>query len=136
MYKTLLVPMALDHGVSPHTLDIARKLRADGGTIIALHVYEALQGSVSAFLDEEVVREGFARAQSLLESKIANYSDIRAEVVKGHTARSIIDFADANSVDCIVIGSHRPGLSDYFLGSTASRVVRHAKCAVHVYRSA
>ena len=47
---------------------------------------------------------------------------------------SIIDFATSSGIDCIVIGSHRPGLSDYFLGSTASRVVRHAPCAVHVFR--
>ncbi len=43
--------------------------------------------------------------------------------------------AVAHAVDCIVIGSHKPGLSDYLLGSTAARVVRHAPCAVHVYRS-
>jgi universal stress protein F len=33
-----------------------------------------------------------------------------------------------------VIASHRPGIQDYFLGSTASRVVRHANCTVHVMR--
>ena len=36
--------------------------------------------------------------------------------------------------DCVVIASHRPGLQDYLLGSTAARVVRHAACSVHVLR--
>lgn len=135
MYQRILVPMALDHGISEHTIKVARALCAAGGEITALHVYEAVQGSVGAFLDKEAVREGFERAEAMLAAKLADLSDVRSEMIKGHTARSIIDFAAAHAVDCIVIGSHRPGLSDYFLGSTASRVVRHASCAVHVHRS-
>ena len=38
------------------------------------------------------------------------------------------------SADAIVIASHRPDLSDYLLGSTAARVVRHAQCTVLVLR--
>ena len=41
----------------------------------------------------------------------------------------------SDDIECIVMGSHKPGFSDYLLGSTAARVVRHAPCAVHVYRS-
>ena len=32
------------------------------------------------------------------------------------------------------IASHQPGLQDYFLGSTAAKVVRHATCSVLVMR--
>lgn len=136
MYQKILVPMALDHDISEHTIKVAHALCAPGGAITALHVYEAPQGSVSAFLDKDAVREGFERAGKMLAAKLADLPDVRSKLIKGHTARSIIDFAAANATDCIVIGSHRPGLSDYFLGSTASRVVRHASCAVHVHRSA
>ncbi|WP_083096320.1 universal stress protein [Pseudophaeobacter leonis] len=136
MYQKILVPMALDHGISEHTLKVARALCAPGGEITALHVYEAPQGSVSAFLDKEAVQEGFERAGKMLAARLEALPDVHSRLIKGHTARSIIDFAAANATDCIVIGSHRPGLSDYFLGSTASRVVRHAACAVHVHRSA
>jgi nucleotide-binding universal stress UspA family protein len=55
-------------------------------------------------------------------------------VLYGHPAQSILDFASNNGVECIVIASHKPGLSDYLIGSTAARVVRHAQCAVHVVR--
>ena len=58
MYKKILVPMALDHGISPQTLEIAEALRAKDGEIIALHVYETPQGSVSAYLDKDVVKAG------------------------------------------------------------------------------
>lgn len=134
MYKKVLVPMALDHGISEHTLEIARALSEDRAEIIALHVYEMPQGSVSAYLDKTLVAEGFERARRQLLDKVEGLDGVTAEIVKGHTARTIIDYADSNGIDCIVIGSHKPDLSDYFLGSTASRVVRHAHCAVHVHR--
>ena len=135
MYRRILVPMALDHGVSPQTLAIANALKADEGEIIALHVHEAVPGSARAFLDEEVVRAGFESARAELKEKLKDTEGVTDETVTGHTARTIIDYAVTKGIDCIVIGSHRPGLSDYFLGSTASRVVRHAPCAVHVHRS-
>ncbi|MBO9447249.1 universal stress protein [Ruegeria sp. R14_0] len=134
MYKKILVPMALDHGISPHTLEVAQALSAEGAEIVALHVYEMPQGSVSAYLDKDLVAEGFRDARNLLRDKVSGLEGIQPEIVKGHTARTIIDYATDNKFDCIVIGSHKPGISDYFLGSTASRVVRHAPCAVHVHR--
>jgi nucleotide-binding universal stress UspA family protein len=135
MYKKILVPMALDHGISPLTLQVARVLASDGAEITALHVYEAPQGTVSAYVDEEVMKAGFERARERLHEKLEGLDGITPALVKGHSARTIIDYATQHSIDCIVIGSHKPGLSDFFLGSTAARVVRHAPCAVHVHRN-
>ena len=135
MYMKILVPMALDHDLSPQTLAVAKALLAEGGEIVALHVYEAPQGSVSAYLDDDAVKSGFEAARARLAKKVAGIKGVTPVIEKGHSARTIIDHADASGIDCIVIGSHRPGLRDYFLGSTAARVVRHAGCAVHVQRS-
>lgn len=134
MYSKILVPMALDHGLSEHTLKVAKALAGSTGQIIALHVHEAPQGSVAAYLDSDVVKEGIARSRAELAQKTKGLEGVTAELITGHTYRSIIDYAVANGVDCIVMGSHKPGFSDYLLGSTAARVVRHAPCAVHVYR--
>ena len=41
--------------------------------------------------------------------------------------------ADWNA-DLIVVGSHRPVMSDYLLGSNAKTIVRHAQCSVLVVR--
>jgi nucleotide-binding universal stress UspA family protein len=57
-----------------------------------------------------------------------------AMVVTGHSARSILEWADTHGNDCIIVSSHKPGVQDYFLGGTAARVVRYAQCAVHVVR--
>ena len=135
MYDKVLVPMALDHGISPQMLEVAQALRSPSGVIVALHVYEAPEGSVSAYLDEGVVKAAFDKAKERLAEKTADLDGVDAVIIKGHSARSIIDYAQGNGVDCIVIGSHKPDLRDYFLGSTAARVVRHAPCAVHVMRT-
>lgn len=135
MYKKILVPMALDHDISPQTLEIAQALTAGDGEIVGLHVYEEPQGSARAYVDEQTVKNGVKRARATLQDKLSGMPDIKGELIIGHTYRTIIDYAGLHGIDCIVIGSHKPGLSDYFLGSTAARVVRHALCAVHVYRS-
>ncbi len=134
MYSTIIVPMALDHGISDSTLAIARRLLSDGGRIIALHVYEAPPASVKAYLDENLLQEATRAGNALLKEKIAGHEGVEPVLLKGHVGRSITDYADEIGADCIVMGSHQPGLTDYLLGSTAARVVRHAHCAVHVHR--
>ncbi|MFK7853019.1 MAG: universal stress protein [Granulosicoccus sp.] len=134
MYRKILVPLALDHGISPNTLAIAKLLAGEDGEITALHVYEAAPATVSVYLDETLVKKGFDYAKQQLHEKTAGFDNIKPVMVKGHTYRAIVDHANDNDIDCIVMGSHKPGLSDYLLGSTAARVVRHAPCAVHVHR--
>lgn len=134
MYKNIVVPMALGHGVSPQTLAVARKLCDPDGKITALHVFEVPQGSVRTYLGDHVLEEGFRQAEELLQQKTAHLQDVTPVIIRGQAYRAIVDFAKSKGIDCIVIGSHKPGLSDYYIGSTAARVVRHAPCAVHVQR--
>lgn len=134
MYDKILVPLALDHGISEQTLGIARALCNPGGQITALHVYEVPKGSVSAYIGEDTVRQGYERAAQLLKEKTADLEGVTAHIARGQPYRTIIDYAVDHEFGCIVIGSHKPGLSDFLIGSTAARVVRHAPCAVHVHR--
>ena len=90
---------------------------------------------MNAYLSKDAQTEAVVNAKAALVEKTAHLDGVKAEMVIGHTYRSIIDYAGDNGVDCIVMGSHKPGFSDYLLGSTAARVVRHAPCAVHVYRN-
>ena len=74
------------------------------------------------------------RAQSKLQEILGEGSGIKTRVLHGNAASEILGLAAREGVDCIVIASHKPGFADYFLGSTAARVVRHAQCSVHVIR--
>jgi nucleotide-binding universal stress UspA family protein len=135
MYKNILVPIAADH--DPNTaaaLNVARALASDGAKITALSVVEAMPGYIVNELPEGQMEKTMAEVKAGLNSDLAGASDVTVEVIEGHSARTILDYADSKAVDCIVMASHRPDITDYFLGSTAARVVRHAQCAVHVLR--
>jgi universal stress protein F len=47
----------------------------------------------------------------------------------------ILAEAEACGADLIVIGSHRPAMSTYLLGSNAKTVARHATCSVLIVRA-
>ena len=59
--------------------------------------------------------------------------DLEAATEIGRPARAILDYADDNDVDQIVVGSHgRSGLGRALLGSVAETVTRRAKIPVAV----
>lgn len=134
MYNHVLVPIAIDHGEgTQQALKIAAQL-ASGGKITALTVVEPVPGFIANELPEGQVERTMNEVLDALKGEIGGAEGVEPHVVHGHPGRTIVDYAVDNGADCIVIASHKPGLSDYFLGSTAARVVRHAPCAVHVVR--
>ena len=135
MYDHVLVPIAIDHGEgTQHALEIAAQLMSEGGRISALTVIEPVPGFIANELPEGQVEKTMNELLEALKGEISGVEGVEPHVVHGHPGRTIVDYAVDNGADCIVIASHKPGLSDYFLGSTAARVVRHAPCAVHVVR--
>ncbi len=135
MYKNILVPIALDH--RPNTakaLAAARYLQDEGGKITAVHAIEPIPNYASHAIPEELRKAGLDEARAELVAELGGVKNISAELINGSAGRAITDYADTHGVDCIIVASHQPGIQDYFLGSTAARVVRHAKCAVHVIR--
>ncbi|MBL3571608.1 universal stress protein [Rhodovulum sp. BSW8] len=135
MYANILVPVAVDHAPDlADVLEIARRLRATDGTITVLTVAEAIPPYMAQYLPEGQEEETRAAIRTELTGALAGVGDVEIRVVTGHAGMTIVDYAERHGVDCIVMHSHRPELKDYFLGSTAARVVRHAHCAVHVVR--
>ncbi len=136
MYSHILVPVVFDHGErGAKSLEIARALLKESGTVTLLHVMEELPSYATTYLPEGLAQsQREAALHSLKEIAQAHSPLCKTVVIQGHAASSILDYGTAHDVDCIVIASHKPGFEDYFLGSTAARVVRHATCGVHVLR--
>ena len=135
LYSNIIIPVAFDHDRDTgQALEIARAIRAEGGTITALHVVEALTTYATEYLTETQIAQAHLDIEESLKNAIGSADDVQVLVVTGHSGRTILEQAEKKHAACIVIASHRPGLQDYFLGSTAARVVRHAQCAVHVIR--
>lgn len=135
MYQNVLIPVSLDADRDvAQSIRVGRALAQPSGTLTLLHVVEHLPQYTSDLLPENHFEIAKAAITEKLKPLIGDGNDARIDIVEGHAGRGILDYADAHNVDCIVIASHRPGLQDYFLGSTAARVVRHATCSVHVVR--
>lgn len=134
MYKTILVPIDLSHPeLGRETLGIARETGGKQSRIAALYVTADIPGYVVTELPEGLPRRHLLEARAGLKA-LADEVGADSEVLTGHTPLRILEYAKNIGADLIVIASHRPGLQDYFLGSTAARVVRHAQCAVLVHR--
>ena len=134
MYKTILVPIDLSHPeLGRKTLGIARQVGGNQSRIIALYVAADIPPYVAAQLPEGLLQENVAHARAELGA-LADEAGADSEVLSGHPPLKILEYATEIGADLIIIASHRPGLQDYFLGSTAARVVRHAECAVLVDR--
>ena len=135
MYNKILVPVALDHKADiGRAMKVAEKLLSKDGEITMMTVIETIPLYVSQQLPVAIIEDNMKEAKAQLDAEAAGAKHVKTAVIKGHAATTILEYADEKGMDCIVIASHRPGLQDYFLGSTASRVVRHAKMAVHVVR--
>ena len=115
-------------------------------TITALHVLDpsevyAVTGMEGGAMGnyEQIREQHENRAQRLLEDveKLAEEYGVTVETeqVLGAISRSIVDYADENEVDQIVIGSHgRTGASRILLGSVAETVARRSPVPVTIVR--
>ena len=136
MYKTILVPIDMAHIEKGKAMIDIAMVQGDKDTqTILLNVVEELPAWVASQLPSGVLDE--SRQSALEELKaIADTANINVdvEVRAGHPYKTILEVADKSGAELIIVASHQPGLEDYFLGSTAGKVVRHAKCSVLVVR--
>jgi nucleotide-binding universal stress UspA family protein len=136
MFKTILVPIDMAHVAEGKAIiDIAAQHGAAGAKIILLNVAEEIPGWAAAELPAGLLEESRAKSEADLKAiAAASGMAMDVEVRTGHPYKTILEVAEEKGVDLIIVASHRPGLQDYFLGSTAAKVVRHAKCSVLVIR--
>ena len=136
MYSTILVPIDLSHPeFADRLVDAAKQLANQGNKVVCMHVVQELPTYVLAELPPDLIDSSDAKATAALEKLVAERAvQASVEVRSGQPAQIILDTAEKLEADLIIIGSHRPGLYDFLLGSTAARVVRHAECDVLVKR--
>ena len=106
--------------------------------VIALGFYSLTHSTDSEWdkaMKEQLTKEG-KEATAYVENagKAANVK-VESVILEGNPAEEIIDFAEKNDIDLIVMGTHgMTGIPRFLLGSVAENVVRHAKKAVLVVR--
>ncbi|UTF55236.1 universal stress protein [Natronosalvus rutilus] len=121
---------AVEHAVRKHADE----------EIILLRIVELADGFTGAgynllkeqFEADEEAPEISEELRLLLDEEDVEF---RIETAVGDPARELVEFAEDNAVDHIIVGSHgRQGVSRVLLGSVAEKVVRRAPMPVTVVR--
>lgn len=136
MYGKILVPVDLSNAnKAERAVKKAEALLDQGGQIVLMNVVEDLPGYLAIDVPMDIIENAVKDAKSQLAVLKAKSPHISlTEIRSGPPAREILAFAEEIGVDLIIISSHTPDFTNYFIGSTADRVVRHAKCSVLVDR--
>lgn len=106
-----------------HAIELAARL---GSRLVILSVTPAAPSIRSA---RQVAVE------SLVQRAKAQGAQTTGLAWEGDPGETIVEAAQAESVDLIVVGTHERGaVGRLFLGSVSDHVVRHARCPVMVVR--
>ena len=146
MYRKILVPLdgsELAECVLPHVEAISKGCEVKD--VILVRVVEPLDlqpDAYIAFTGDELVRiesgrkseaeEYLKKVKKQLQESVIR---VRSEVLAGKAAESLAEYASKNGVDLIVIATHgRSGISHWYWGSVADRVLRSACVPVLMVR--
>jgi len=113
----------------------AATLLDEGGSLVLLNVVEDLPGYYVADVSVDLMVRARQESEQLLlnlREKVGLPANI--EIRQGSPAREILAAAEQRKADLVIVASHVPDISNYFIGATADRVVRHAKCSVLIDR--
>lgn len=139
MFNKVLVPIDVSHTERNDSLIERAKELADrpDGEITVLTVIPDVPGYVAAELPAGIHERVLANARAELDKLAEKHGlppSTQINIVHGSPSQQILNASADGKADVVVIASHQPGLSDYFLGSVAGKVVRHAHCSVVVLR--
>ena len=140
MFRTILVPIDLaDLEIARPAIEKATKLaEASGAALRLVNVQQTIPASYMDYIPETFDEEMRAEAEEKLKAlalKLPLGPDRVSWVVRaGGAYPEILDEAEKWGADLIVLGSHRPTMATYLLGSNAKTVARHAKCSVLIVR--
>ena len=138
MFDTILIAAALaDEGHATRAMTAqAQEMLNPGGKIVFVHVLDEVPKYAAAHVPRQHMSKHEQKVTDLLTRIASEVEGASTEVVvrKGSASAGILGTAKQTKADVILIASHKPGLGDYFIGSTAARVVRHADTSVMVLR--
>jgi len=141
MFNQILIPIDLAHEEQLPRLILAaqRLLNHHQSRINLLYVDQSLIHNGSyPLLNEETIKQHRVvsqyRMKSLLSQFVPEDQHGRCTTRQGTVYDQILEESTKLKPDAIVMMASTPGLSNYFLGSNAEKVVRHASCSVFVIR--
>ena len=147
MYQHILVPLdgsELAECVLPHVKTIAEGCNVVKVTFIRavgpLHIRGGLESRFTPEEREELENHAEDNASNYLDQLVMQFKGTsvmaETEVLHGDIVDSIIDFADKNGVDLIILATHgRSGVSRWVWGSVTDRILRAACVPIMMVRA-
>src|SRR3712207_1354001 len=141
MFKTILVPVDLaEVEAAKPAIDKAVDLAHNSeGSLRLVYVRPVVPVTYMEFMPPAFEEEQQAEAEKTLAELAATVTlpaeRVSAVVRFGSVYNEVLDEAEKTGADLVVVGSHRPTMATFLLGSNASTIVRHAKCSVLVVRT-
>jgi nucleotide-binding universal stress UspA family protein len=114
--------------------------KLNGSIVHALHVVDISSVSQSWTAGKETMHDILTKDGQKATSKVKEWGeasgvDVKEVLLEGHPSKEIIDFAENNEIDLIVMGTlGKTGLDRFLMGSVAETVVRNSKVPVLVVR--
>lgn len=143
IYKKILIATDGSELVRSAVETAVEIAKISGAKLYAVYVvaYEGLLGPSPSDIGWEKAALEYFRAEgkeatTYVENsgKAANV-EIESIILEGNPANEIVDFAEKNDIDLIVMGTlGKTGIQRFLLGSVAENVVRHSKKAVLVVK--
>lgn len=140
MYNRILLPTDGSSEMEPVVEHAATLAARDGAPIHALYVVDAV-GFASLPMEtswegiSELLYEEATEALNRVERIVGDRAEVERVVVEGKPHREIVEHADGDGCDLIVMGTHgRGGIDRLLLGSVAERVVRQSPVPVMTVR--
>ena len=117
---------------SERVLDFVTRMRWPAGSrVIVLSVLQPVASTVVGAYEPTVIPQVARAAGRMREVGFST----EGRVLAGDPRQSLIDVAQSERADLIVVGSHgRSGIAKMMLGSVSSHVVTHAHCSVLVVK--
>jgi nucleotide-binding universal stress UspA family protein len=115
--------------------------KLSGATVYALNVIDTYSFSQSWTAGRETIygvlrKDGQKATSKIKECGEASGVEVKEVLLEGHPSTEILNFAENNNIDLIVMGTlGKTGLDRFLMGSVAEKVVRNSKVPVLVVRS-
>jgi nucleotide-binding universal stress UspA family protein len=141
MFRSIIVPVDLSEVElsRPAIAAAVAMAKESGGRVTLVNVVPIMPvmmlDTVPVSYETEVAEKAQVSLGELAATIDLPRDRISALVRIGGVYHEVLDVAAKESADLVLVGSHRPAMATYLLGSNATAIVRHANCSVLVLRN-
>jgi nucleotide-binding universal stress UspA family protein len=139
MFKKILFPLDLTdnmYRVLPFVTEMADKFGAEIHCVYSLYVssYYGSMGMGGTYIGEfemNAQQEVKARTEKFISENLGG-RNVEMSILNGRPGDEIVDYAQKNNIDLIIMGHSTTGIQRAVLGSVAAHVVKHSPSPVLV----